>query len=48
MIKKADSVFNKKDFENRNIYVAMATKISIPKNTTTDMARGIRKFEKLL
>ena len=48
MIKKADSVFDKKDFENRSIYVAMANKISIPQDTTTDMARGIRKFEKLL
>lgn len=48
MIKKADSIFNIKDFENRNIYVAMANKISIPQDTTTDMARGIRKFEKLL
>ena len=48
MIKKADSVFNKKDFEQRSIYVAMANKISIPQDTTTDMARGIRKFEKLL
>ncbi|WP_348824165.1 alpha/beta hydrolase-fold protein [Flavobacterium aestuarii] len=48
MIKKADSIFNKKDFENRSIYVAMANKISIPQDTTTDMARGIRKFEKLL
>jgi len=48
MIKKADSIFDKKDFENRSIYVAMANKISIPQDTTTDMARGIRKFEKLL
>lgn len=48
MIKKADSVFRTKDFENRSIYVAMANKISIPQDTTTDMARGIRKFEKLL
>ncbi|MBF4473170.1 alpha/beta hydrolase-fold protein [Flavobacterium sp. HJJ] len=48
MIKKTDSIFNKKDFENRSIYVAMANKISIPQDTTTDMARGIRKFEKLL
>ncbi|PXY46529.1 hypothetical protein DMB68_04995 [Flavobacterium hydrophilum] len=48
MIKKADSVFNKKDVENRNIYVAIANKISIPQDTTTDMARGIRRFEKLL
>jgi predicted alpha/beta superfamily hydrolase len=48
MIKKADSVFNKKDFQQRNIYVAMANKINIPQDTTTDMARGIRKFEKLL
>lgn len=48
LIKKADSIFNKKDFENRSIYVAMANKISIPQDTTTDMARGIRKFEKLL
>lgn len=48
MIKKADSIFNKKDFENRSIYVAMANKIKIPQDTTTDMARGIRKFEKLL
>jgi predicted alpha/beta superfamily hydrolase len=48
MIKKADSVFNIKDFENRSIYVAMANKISIPQDTTTDMARGIIKFEKLL
>ncbi|MDQ6469194.1 alpha/beta hydrolase-fold protein [Flavobacterium sp. LHD-80] len=48
MIKKADSIFNKKDFEQRNIYVAMANKINIPQDTTTDMARGIRKFEKLL
>lgn len=48
MIKKADSIFNKKDFEQRSIYVAMANKISIPQDTTTDMARGIRKFEKLL
>lgn len=48
MIKKADSIFDNKDFENRSIYVAMANKISIPQDTTTDMARGIRKFEKLL
>lgn len=48
MIKKTDSIFNKKDFENRSIYIAMANKISIPQDTTTDMARGIRKFEKLL
>lgn len=48
MIKKADSIFDKKDFENRSIYVAMANKISIPQDTTTDMARGIRKFVKLL
>ncbi|WP_163397709.1 alpha/beta hydrolase [Flavobacterium fluviatile] len=48
MIKKADSIFNTKDFEQRSIYVAMANKISIPQDTTTDMARGIRKFEKLL
>ena len=48
MIKKADSVFNIKDFKQRNIYVAMANKINIPQDTTTDMARGIRKFEKLL
>lgn len=48
MIKKADSIFDKKDFENRSIYVAMANKIKIPQDTTTDMARGIRKFEKLL
>lgn len=48
LIKKADSIFSIKDFENRNIYVAMANKISIPQDTTTDMARGIRKFEKLL
>lgn len=48
MIKKADSIFDKKDFKKRNIYVAMANKINIPQDTTTDMARGIRKFEKLL
>lgn len=48
MVKKADSIFDKKDFENRSIYVAMANKTSIPQDTTTDMARGIRKFEKLL
>lgn len=48
MIKKADSIFNKKDFKQRSIYVAMANKINIPQDTTTDMARGIRKFEKLL
>lgn len=48
MIKKADSIFNKKDFKQTNIYVAMANKINIPQDTTTDMARGIRKFEKLL
>jgi len=48
MIKKADSIFNKKDFEQRSIYIAMANKISISQDTTTDMARGIRKFEKLL
>ncbi|TDW52544.1 hypothetical protein EV144_1011235 [Flavobacterium sp. 270] len=48
MIKKADSIFNKKDFEKRSIYVAMANKINIPQDTMTDMARGIRKFENLL
>ncbi|CAD0003685.1 alpha/beta hydrolase-fold protein [Flavobacterium chungangense] len=48
MIKKADSIFKNKDFNNHSIYVAMANKISIPQDTTTDMARGIRKFEKLL
>lgn len=48
MIKKTDSVFAKKDFARTNIYVAMANKINIPQDTTTDMARGIRKFEKLL
>lgn len=48
MIKKADSIFNTKDFKQTNIYLAMANKISIPQDTTTDMARGIRKFEKLL
>ncbi|MBF4463616.1 alpha/beta hydrolase-fold protein [Flavobacterium sp. LC2016-12] len=48
MIKKADSIFNGKDFEHSSIYVAMANKINIPQDTTTDMARGIRKFEKLL
>lgn len=48
MIKKVDSIFNIKDFEKRSIYVAMANKISIPQDTTTDMERGIRKFEKLL
>ena len=48
MNKKADSIFNTKDFEKRSIYIAMADKKSIPQDTTTDMARGIRKFEKLL
>lgn len=45
---KADSVFSKKDFEQRSIYLAMADKRSTPQDTTTDMERGIRKFEKLL
>jgi predicted alpha/beta superfamily hydrolase len=48
MNKKADSIFNKKDFAKRSIYLAMANKKSIPQDTTTDMARGIRKFENLL
>jgi predicted alpha/beta superfamily hydrolase len=48
MNKKADSIFNKKDFENRSIYIAMANKINIPQDTTTDMARGIIKFKNLL
>jgi predicted alpha/beta superfamily hydrolase len=48
MIKKANPIFDKKDFNKRSIYMAMANKKSIPQDTTTDMARGIRKFEKLL
>ncbi|MBK0369245.1 alpha/beta hydrolase [Flavobacterium agrisoli] len=46
--KQADSIFTSKDFEKRNIYVAMANKRAIPQDTTTDMARGIEKFKLLL
>lgn len=48
LIKQADSIFDKKDFNKRNIYLAMANKKAIAQDTTTDMARGIKKFHQLI
>ncbi len=48
LLKQTDSIFRKKDFLHRSIYVGMANKEITPQDTTTDMQRSIRGFESLL
>ncbi|MBC9909937.1 alpha/beta hydrolase [Chitinophaga varians] len=48
MLRQADSILPRKDFTGTNIYVAMAHKVVVPQDTTTDHPMAIRAFSQQL